>query len=65
MLPCALTLAKNYVFENPSLFRGLILMGAGLERKYRNGTDSKIYPVPTMMISGTLDGLWRVTRQVS
>jgi hypothetical protein len=37
--------------------------GSTLLRKYRNGTDATHYPVPTMMMSGTLDGLFRVTRQ--
>ena len=38
---------------------GQILMGAGLLRKYRG----KKYPVNTLTIDGTLDGLYRVTRQ--
>lgn len=38
---------------------GQILMGAGLLRKYRG----KEYPVKTLTIDGTLDGLYRVTRQ--
>ena len=41
----------------------LVLMGAGLARKYRNGTASYTYPVPTLTLDGTLDGLYRVTRQ--
>lgn len=40
-----------------------ILMGSGLVRKYSNGTASTTYPVLTLMVDGTLDGLMRVTRQ--
>lgn len=38
-----------------------ILMGSGLLRKYNNATSP--YPVPTLTLDGTLDGLMRVTRQ--
>ena len=38
-------------------------MGGGLLRKYRNGTASTTFPVPTLTLDGTLDGLYRVLRQ--
>lgn len=40
-----------------------ILMGSGLLRKYSNGSKSRVFPVPTLTIDGSLDGLMRVTRQ--
>lgn len=49
---------QDYVFKCTNC-AGQILMGAGLLRKYRG----KEYPVKTLTIDGTLDGLYRVTRQ--
>merc|ERR1740117_514871 len=40
-----------------------VLMGAGLLRKYRDGSGKMEFPVPTATIDGDLDGLMRVTRQ--
>lgn len=53
---------QDYVFSCKDCV-AQVLMGAGLLRKYRNGTKSKIYPVPTLTLDGDLDGLMRVTRQ--
>lgn len=39
---------------------GQVLMGSYLERKYRSA--NAVYPVPTLTLSGELDGLARVTR---
>lgn len=50
------SLAKKY--QN-KIF-GQILMGSYLERKYR--LTNAVYPVPTLTLSGELDGLARVTR---
>ena len=49
---------QNYVYSNPQQFRGQILMGSYIERKYYNHT----YPVHTLTIGGELDGLCRITR---
>ena len=55
---------QDYVFKNPNQFAAQFLTGAALGRKYRNGsTGTTAYPVPTMAIDGSLDGLYRVTRQ--
>ena len=56
-------MGQDYVFGHKDEIDALILMGAGLARKYRNGTASYTYPVPTLTLDGTLDGLYRVTRQ--
>mmetsp|Transcript_29902 Transcript_29902/g.58622 ORF Transcript_29902/g.58622 Transcript_29902/m.58622 type:complete len:533 (-) Transcript_29902:194-1792(-) len=53
---------QDYVFKCKDC-AAQVLMGAGLLRKYRNGTASTTYPVPTLTLDGTLDGLMRVTRQ--
>ena len=53
---------QDYVFKC-KFCKSQVLMGAGLLRKYRNGSAGNQYPVNTLMIDGTLDGLYRVTRQ--
>jgi len=53
---------QDYVFKCTDC-AAQVLMGAGLVRKYSNGTDSRTYPIPTLTIDGSLDGLMRVTRQ--
>eukprot|EP01063_Lacrimia_lanifica_P013326 TRINITY_DN19960_c0_g1_i1.p1 TRINITY_DN19960_c0_g1~~TRINITY_DN19960_c0_g1_i1.p1 ORF type:complete len:544 (+),score=199.89 TRINITY_DN19960_c0_g1_i1:54-1685(+) len=50
---------QDHVFQNAGHFSAQFLTGASLGRKYR----SKPYPVPTMALDGTLDGLYRLTRQ--
>jgi len=37
-------------------------MGAALARKYRNNEYKVNYPVPTLTLSGELDGLFRIFR---
>ena len=54
---------QDYVFKHADDFSAQFLTGASLGRKYRNGSVSTGYPVPTMAIDGTLDGLYRLTRQ--
>ena len=55
---------QDWTFKQPAgAVKAQVLMGSTLLRKYRNGSVSDRYPVPTMMLSGTLDGLFRVTRQ--
>jgi hypothetical protein len=50
-----------YVHDKKPVASGMILMGAGLDRKYRD--ESKIpFPVPTLTLAAELDGLYRVTR---
>eukprot|EP00942_MAST-04A_sp_MAST-4A-sp1_P015053 g15053.t1 len=53
---------QDYVFKCTNC-KAQVLMGAGLLRKYRNGSMASDYPVNTLTIDGTLDGLYRVTRQ--
>ena len=48
---------QNYLRKN-KLAIGQILMGGFLQRKYRDATHS----IPTLMVSGDLDGICRVTR---
>ena len=50
---------QDYLATNKTLAEGQILMGAFLQRKYRNDSS---YPLQTLMISGELDGICRVTR---
>jgi hypothetical protein len=50
---------QDYVAKHGDEFSVQFLTGAALGRKYRGSG----YPVPTMAIDGTLDGLYRVTRQ--
>lgn len=54
---------QDWTYKNKDKVQAQVLMGATLLRKYRNGTMCDTYPIPTMMMSGTLDGLFRVTRQ--
>jgi predicted esterase len=52
--------SQTLAYKYPNKVFGQILIGAYLERKYE--TASTIYPVPTLTLSGELDGLARVTR---
>lgn len=54
---------QDWTYKNHEQVVAQLLMGSTLLRKYRNGSVADNYPVPTMMMSGTLDGLFRVTRQ--
>ena len=54
---------QDFAFKNHAMFDGLILMGGALQRKYRNGTASYVYPLPHLVLDGMLDGLYRSTRQ--
>lgn len=49
---------QDYLNSTPSGAMGQVLMGAFLQRKYRNTS----FTVPTMTIGGELDGLCHVTR---
>lgn len=51
---------QGYTANNPDLIKGQILMGSTLLRKYYNNTG--FMGIPSMMLSGDLDGLLRVTR---
>ena len=55
-------LVQDYAASRAGEYAGVVLMGAGLLRKYVNGTATQ-FPLPTLTMSGTLDGLYRVTRQ--
>ena len=56
-------MVQDYVFDHAKDFKGLILMGGALQRKYRNGTRSHLFPLPHLVLDGMLDGLYRATRQ--
>ena len=49
---------QTYLMKNKGLATGQILMGGFLQRKNRNAS----YPIPTLMVSGDLDGICRVSR---
>jgi len=49
--------------SNKEHFSCLVLLGSGLVRSHRNASGKVVYPIPTLSMSGTLDGLYRVTRQ--
>ena len=62
-------MAQDYVYNNTqtSIFKGQILMGGSLARKYRhnnNATGETVwkYPVPTLTLAAEKDGLYRITR---
>lgn len=50
-----------YVHDKKPVASGMILMGAGLDRKYREESKTP-FPVPTLTLAAELDGLYRVTR---
>ena len=51
---------QDYLMKNQELASGLILMGGFLQRNKRDA----LYPIHTLMISGELDGVCRVTRMM-
>lgn len=51
-------MVQDYVNSNSDGILGQILMGASLQRKYRKSD----FPVSTLAIAGTFDGLYRITR---
>ena len=51
---------QDYLIKNKELASGLVLMGGFLQRNKRNVS----YPIHTLMISGELDGVCRVTRMM-
>eukprot|EP00040_Diaphanoeca_grandis_P039817 m.260239 g.260239 ORF g.260239 m.260239 type:complete len:540 (+) comp39528_c0_seq1:66-1685(+) len=53
---------QDWTFSNHQGISAQILMGSALLRKYRNGSAATTYPVPTMALGGTMDGLFRMTR---
>jgi hypothetical protein len=52
--------SQTLAYQYTTKLSGQILIGAFLERKYES--SSTIYPVSTLILSGELDGLARVTR---
>lgn len=62
-------MAQDFLFNNTqtSTFKGQILMGGSLQRKYRhnnNATGETVwkYPVPTLTLAAEKDGQYRITR---
>ena len=51
---------QDYLVKNQELASGLILMGGFLQRNKRD----VLYPIHTLMISGELDGVCRVSRMM-
>ena len=49
---------QDYLIKNKEMAAGQILMGGFLQRKNREVA----YPIPTLMVSGELDGVCRVSR---
>lgn len=58
--------AQDYAYKHADDYSGVMLMGAGIQRKYRELNDEGLthwtVDVPTLTISGTKDGLYRITR---
>jgi hypothetical protein len=52
--------AQTLAIKYPNKIFGQILIGSFLERKYQ--TTNTIYPISTLILSGELDGITRVTR---
>ena len=59
-------MAQKYAAKNAATIKGQILMGSVLLRDYHeindDGTTKWNYDVPTLTLSGTKDGLLRITR---
>ena len=58
---------QKYLKSFPNVAKGQILMGSFLDKLYLSDLDDQgrtiiQYPVPTLTIGGTLDGLARITR---
>lgn len=61
---------QKYLKSHPDKAKGQILMGSFLSRSYfskmnEEGNNILDYPIPTLTIGGTLDGLARITRIAS
>merc|ERR1712060_896452 len=59
-------MAQRYAGKNADLIKGQFLMGSVLMRDHHSinddGTTHWDYPVPTLTLGGTKDGLMRITR---
>ena len=61
-------MAQDYVLKKaPKLFKGMVMMGGSLMRDKRTNDNSTgltyfDYPVPTLVLAGNKDGLYRITR---
>ena len=62
-------MAQDYIFNNTktSIFKGQMMMGGSLARKYRQNNNATgltewHYPVPTLVLAGEKDGLYRISR---
>ena len=59
-------MAQNYAQKHADVIKGQFLMGSVLQRSLRSinedGTTHFDYPVPTLTLGGTKDGLMRVSR---
>jgi predicted alpha/beta hydrolase family esterase len=59
-------MAQKFSKDNSSLIKGQILMGSVLTRDNhslnKDGTTHFYYPVPTLTLGGTKDGLMRISR---
>ena len=59
------TLVQEYIvrnFQRLSDLKGLILLGAFLDRSYRSSDHNRPYPLPTFTVGAELDGVCRVSR---
>lgn len=54
---------QDFISANPANITAQVLMGAAISRSNRPKGGMLAYPVPTLTLDGTLDGLFRVTRQ--
>jgi hypothetical protein len=58
--------AQGYTATNAGTVKAQVLMGAGLSASSKqinaDGTSQVLYPVPTLTVGGTKDGLYRISR---
>lgn len=60
-------MVQDYLLKSPKLFKGQVMMGGSLMRNKRSNDNSTgltffDYPVPTLVLAGNKDGLYRITR---
>ena len=56
---------SDYTKSHPDTFKGLMLMGGSLNRKFRTNDQPETkwdFPVPVQTLAGSKDGMYRISR---